>query len=60
MINGKDSWKFLVFAIVVLVVTCGAGGIAATVEGWFPKFVGLLNGVLGITIVVKRYLQLKD
>lgn len=60
MITGNNSWKFFVFAFVILLVTCGAGGIAASVGGFFPRLVGLLNIVLGITYIVLIYNKLKD
>lgn len=60
MITGKNSWKFFVFAFIILLVTGAAGGIAASVGGFFPRLVGLLNVALGITYVVVVYNKLKD
>lgn len=60
MIIGKNSWKFLLFAFIILLVTGAAGGIAASVGGFFPHLVGALNVALGVTYIVVVYNKLKE
>ena len=59
MITGKDSWKFLVKAFIVLAVTIGAG-CCASLAGTSGKVFGVLNMILGIYWTVKIYLKEKD
>ena len=54
MINNKDSWKFLVAALVILIITCGAGA-AATTAGTAGYILGVANMLLGIITVVGAY-----
>ena len=59
MITGKDSWKFLVAAIIVMVIACVAG-IKATLTGTTGYVFGVLNIALGAFWCVKTYIKLKD
>lgn len=59
MITGKDSWKFLVMAFIVLVITCGAG-CCAYAYGGAGKVFGVLCMLLGITWTIRTYLKLRD
>lgn len=59
MITNPNSWKFLVAAILLLVITCGAG-VAATTAGTAGYMLGVANILLGIGTVVAAYLKLKD
>ena len=59
MIKGKDSWKFLVAAIIVMFVTCEAG-IRATTSGTTGYVFGVLNIALGAFWCITTYNKLKD
>lgn len=59
MIIGKDSWKFLVWAFIVLGVMCACGGIAIAFGG-AGTFFGAGNILLGFIIVRHYYLKIKD
>lgn len=59
MITNPNSWKFLVAAILLLVITCGAGA-AATTAGTAGYVLGVANILLGIGTVVAAYLKLRD
>lgn len=59
MITGKDSWKFLVWAFIILVVMCAAGGIAIAFGG-AGRFFGAANILLAIWFVFSKYQKLKD
>lgn len=59
MITGKDSWKFLVWAFIILVVMCAAGGIAIAFGG-AGRFFGAANIVLAGYLTTSKYLKLKD
>lgn len=59
MITGKNSWKFLVWAFIVLTIMCGAGGIAIAFGG-AGRFFGAANILLAIWFVFSTYQKLKD
>ena len=59
MITGKDSWKFLVAAFLILLITCGAGA-AATTAGTAGYILGVANMLLGIGTVVFSYFKFRD
>jgi hypothetical protein len=59
MITNKDSWKFLVAAFLILLITCGAGA-AATTAGTAGYILGVANILLGIGTVVAAYLKFRD
>lgn len=59
MITGKDSWKFLVACIIVLLIMCEAG-IRATTSGTTGYVFGVLNIALGIFWCITTYKKLKD
>ena len=59
MITNKDSWKFLVAAFLILLITCGAGA-AATTAGTAGYIFGVANMLLGIGTVVVAYFKFQD
>lgn len=59
MITGNDSWKFLIWALVVLAIMGASGGIAIAFGG-AGRFFGAANILLAIWFIFSKHQKLKD
>lgn len=61
MITGKDSWKALVVCGIILLITCGCGGIcAAGYQSYFFGIANILFGLLATYLTYKHFKALEE